>query len=227
MSSPHWAHLAGWREWDLPPGRRGGDRHTLPTKAPSSRPQVRSSEELMEERHGGTRGLERRSSRMSAALQENSEKGTRKHPRTAATGGSPAFSQLRERQTSNPDSAISACGRASKRRRGVRRRNGQDDSRHPVQVGCSCVSSKNPRPASTREQRVRKHSSQDKRTQRRWRAEHLAGTSRCECPHRSFAAMEDNLGSRSPSCPASRLPTMASISRCECSYQAAAAIQAA
>lgn len=100
------------------PWPEGGDRHTLPTKAPSSRPQVRSSEELMEERHGGTRGLERRSSRMSAALQENSEKGTRKHPRTAATGGSPAFSQLRERQTSNPDSAISACGRASKRRRG-------------------------------------------------------------------------------------------------------------
>ncbi len=204
-----------------------GDRHALPTKAPSSRPQVRSSEELMEENHGGTRGLERRSSRMPATLQENSEKGTRKHPRTAATGGSPAFSQLRERQTSNPDSAISACGRASKRRRGVRRRNSQDDSRHPLQAGRSCVSSKNPRPASTREQRVRKHSSQDKRTQRRWRAEHLAGTSRCECPHRSFAAMEDNLGSRSPSCPASRLPTMASISRCECSYQAAAAIQAA
>lgn len=96
-----------------------GDRHALPTKATSSRPQVRSSKELMEESHGGTRGLERRSSRMPAALQkENSEKGTWKHPRTAATGGSPAFSQLRERQTSNLDSTISACGRASKRRRG-------------------------------------------------------------------------------------------------------------
>lgn len=119
MSSPHWAHLAGWREWGLPPGRRGDDRHALLAKAPSSRPQVRSSEELMEEGHGGTRGRERRSSRMLAALQkENSEKGTRKHPRTAATGGSPAFSQLRERQTSNLDSTISACGRASKRRRG-------------------------------------------------------------------------------------------------------------
>lgn len=95
-----------------------GDRHALPTKAPSSRPQVRSSEELMEESHGGTRGLERRSSRMPGALQENSEKGTREHPRTVATGGSPAFSQLRGRQTSNLDSTISACEGASKRRRG-------------------------------------------------------------------------------------------------------------
>lgn len=119
MSSPHWAHLAGWRGWDLPPGRRRAIVTPCSRKLPAHGRRYGSRKNSWRRGTGGTRGRERRSSRMLAALQkENSEKGTRKHPRTAATGGSPAFSQLRERQTSNLDSTISACGRASKRRRG-------------------------------------------------------------------------------------------------------------
>ena len=82
-------------------------------------------------------------------------------------------------------------------------------------------------PALTREPRVRAMQIKTKGLKgSAGCTEHLAGNSRCEYSLRSFAATEDNLGSRSPSCPASRLPTMARISRCECSYQAAAANQA-